>query len=211
MKVKICGLKKPAQVEQVVNLRPDLIGFIFFDGSKRRVEEFPSIDYDTVRKTGVFVNTSIADIIKYTDEYRLDLIQLHGDESADYLRKLKQVLPFNVSVMKAFRVNDDFDFSQTESSAPYCKYFLFDAAGKSYGGNGKAFNWALLENYSGGTPFFIGGGLGLENVDEALSLKLDGLIGLDFNSKLEIEPGVKDINKVALVINKIKENEKINS
>ena len=211
MKIKICGLKYPYNIYEVATLQPDMMGFIFYDGSKRRIEGLPDLDYISAQKVGVFVNASIKDIINYTDHYDLDYIQLHGDETPDFVEKLKVVLPYKVGLIKAFRVNEQFDFSTTKEFAHYCDYFLFDASGDGYGGHGKAFNWEKLKDYQGKTPFFLAGGLSLENLDAALSLNVEQLAGLDFNSKLEIEPGVKDTKKVERIINKIKNNATVSS
>lgn len=204
MKIKICGLKYPYNIYEVATLQPDLMGFIFYDRSKRRIEGLPDLDYIPSKKVGVFVNARIKDIIKFTDHYNLDYIQLHGDESPDLVEKLKVVLPYKVGLIKAFRVAEEFDFSQTEGYVSSCDYFLFDASGDGYGGHGKVFNWEKLNEYRGNTPFFLAGGLCLKNLSAALSLNFKQLAGLDFNSKLEIEPGLKDIKQVEKIINKIK-------
>jgi phosphoribosylanthranilate isomerase len=206
MKVKICGMKFPANIQAVSALNPDYMGFIFFNGSKRHVGEgFSGKTVESIpkeiKKVGVFVNESLEEVIKKNAEFNFDFIQLHGNESPEYCKELNlEKLP----LIKAFNLHDDFDFSELEAYQPYCHYFLFDSQTAFYGGSGKSFNWQVLSKYEFNTPFFLSGGLGPENISEALSINHPMLLGFDLNSKLESEPGLKKMEKTKQMIEKIK-------
>ncbi len=175
----------------------DYAGFIFYEKSKRFVEGRkldPKIVRHTkrVKKVGVFVNAHEKYILQKVKEYGLDLLQLHGEESPKFCERLKQHIP----VMKAFKIKNKEDIEETENYAGVCDYLLFDTAGKLYGGNGKLFNWKLLDNYNGDTPFFLSGGIGVEEVEELKKFKHPSWVAIDVNSKFEDAPGVKNIKKI---------------
>ncbi len=198
MNFKVCGLKDPENIKQVAELKPDYMGFIFYPESKRFVGEgfvMPVISTN-IKKVGVFVNASASYIIDKIDEYKLDLIQLHGDEKPDFCEVFNHLIP----VIKAFGLDESFDLKKLESYKECCTYFLFDTKTKEYGGSGKQFDWTLLEGYDNSTPFFLSGGIGLEEIDELQIEKLK--IGrleihcIDVNSKFETITGIKDIKKL---------------
>ena len=188
MKLKICGMKYNDNIKEVAALQPDYLGFIFYEKSSRffngKLPELPK----SIQKVGVFVNASMNEILKKIKEYDLQVVQLHGNETPEVCEVLKII---NVKVIKAFSVNDTFDF---EILAPYesvCDYFLFDTKGKNPGGNGTTFNWEILKNYPSQKPFFLSGGIGLEEITKIKQLNLP-IHGIDVNSKFEIEPGLKN-------------------
>lgn len=202
MKLKVCGLKDPENIKQVAALKPDYMGFIFYRESKRFVGDdfvMPIISTE-IKKVGVFVNASASDIIDKIDEYKLDLIQLHGDERPEFCEVLNHVIP----VIKAFGIDESFDFKILESYKNACRYFLFDTKTKEYGGSGKQFDWTILEKYNNSLPFFLSGGIGLEEIGRLRieNWKIGKLenFAVDVNSKFEIEPGIKDIKKIEKVI-----------
>lgn len=174
----------------------DYAGFIFYEKSKRFVEGKlgPQIIKAAkgVKKVGVFVNAHEKYILQKVKEYGLDMLQLHGEESPEFCKKLKKQIP----VIKAFKIKGKTDIAETERYSGCCNYFLFDTAGKLYGGNGKLFNWKLLDNYNGNTPFFLSGGIGLEEVEELKKFKHPSWVAIDVNSKFEDAPGVKNIKKL---------------
>lgn len=198
MKLKVCGMRDSQNIRELLLLNPDYMGFIFYEKSPRNVGEvlddvllksFP----ESVQKVGVFVNASLKFVKEQATKYGLNLVQLHGDESPSYVADLFAV---GIRVMKVFSVGDAFDFKQLGQYNPFVEYFLFDTKGKARGGNGEVFNWELLRNYDQKVPFFLSGGIDLDNVDELEKLEGMNIHAIDVNSKFELEPGLKDIEKV---------------
>ena len=204
MKTKICGMKYKENMEQVAELKPDYMGFIFYAPSKRYVSgdaQIPVLPPE-IKKVGVFVNADADDIIDKISRYSLDCIQLHGSEPPYFCRQMQRI----TCIIKAFGIDEHFDFHVLDAYKDTCNYFLFDTKTKEHGGSGQQFNWKLLENYQGTVPFFLSGGLDLEAVKEikALEEKNPLLHGIDVNSKFEISPGLKDIDKLQQLINEIR-------
>lgn len=196
--VKICGMKH--NVEEVAALQPEYLGFIFYDKSPRffDAEEIPSLPLG-IKKVGIFVDEEISKLIALTVKHSLDVIQLHGNESKDYVLDLQKYLTLyypDVLVWKAFGIDDNFDFRQLTIFQNKVDAFLFDTKGKEKGGNGYTFNWKILKKYSLKKPVIISGGIGLEEVDSLKRLlKTDLPIHIiDVNSKFETEPGLKDVS-----------------
>lgn len=206
MLIKVCGIKYKDNLSEVLCAEPDMLGFIFYKPSSRYAgDDLSPSDLDKIPiriiKTGVFVNEDEAGILSRANEYRLDMVQLHGDESAELCKRLKQQ---GLIIIKAFRINDEFDFSQTDKYAPYSACFLFDARGKDFGGNGISFKWSGLERYKGDTPFLLSGGIGPEMVEEIKSFHHNMFAGIDLNSRFESEPGRKEPKKVMEFFKKIR-------
>jgi phosphoribosylanthranilate isomerase len=189
MKLKICGMKYPENILEVSQLLPDYLGFIFWEKSSRYFdEEIPKIPI-SIKKVGVFVEATSEEIISKIKKYNLNAIQLHGNENSEFCKKLKQK---NIEIIKVFSVNDDFNFSSLEPFENACDYFLFDTKGKLPGGNGITFNWQILQHYKLTKPFFLSGGIGLEEIENIKNLNLP-IYAIDVNSKFEIEAGLKNI------------------
>lgn len=190
MKLKVCGMRDKNNILEVAALGPDYMGFIFYKGSKRFVGddfEMPVLPASIV-KVGVFVNEEEYKIQNTADRHGLSLVQLHGNESPELCERLSK----KVKVMKAFGVDEDFDFSLTKKYSG-CSFFLFDTASKEYGGTGKKYEHDLLKKYKGDTPFFISGGIGVEEIKEE-QCQVQGAYGWDINSRFELSPGIKDIS-----------------
>lgn len=209
MKIKICGMKFSENIKDISCFCPDFMGFIFYENSKRLVtDSFQELNLQSippaVKKVGVFVNQSFNEIMQKAIDYKLDYVQLHGQETIDLLESLKQK---NIKIIKAFGISNSFDFETLKKFENICDYFLFDTLTSSYGGSGKIFNWKILENYHLKTPFFLSGGLGMENLESLIHFKHEKLIGFDFNSKLEIASGFKDLKQTKMIIENIR-NEK---
>lgn len=207
MKIKICGMKYPENMQSVAALQPDYMGFIFYPKSSRycadtlKYEDVAAIEFP-VQKVGVFVNETIKDIIRLSTEYEMDLIQLHGDESAEYCENLK-LLDFRI--IKAFGIDENFDFNNLNEYDEVCDYFLFDTKSSAYGGTGQKFDWTFLKRYQLQKPVFLSGGLDVSDIPSIYDLIKDIPVHtLDFNSKLELEPGRKDIEKCRLLIESIR-------
>ncbi|MEI9921820.1 MAG: phosphoribosylanthranilate isomerase [Bacteroidota bacterium] len=189
IKLKICGMRDAANIRAVAELKPDYMGFIFYEKSPR----FVGTDFKIPVKNavGVFVNESTERIL----EKDVSIVQLHGDETPAQCQELKDK---GLTVIKAFSIDDDFDFAKTKDYK--VDYFLFDTKGQYYGGNAKAFNWNKLREYDQKIPFFLSGGLNAENLKDLGTLKGMNLYAIDLNSGVEDSPGVKNIGKIKEVI-----------
>lgn len=181
---------------------------IFYEKSPRYVVDslYPEDIWflpDEVEKVGVFVNADFEEIRGYAKLYQLDLIQLHGQESPELCARLQAA---GYVVVKAFGVGENFDFSELESYKNVSDFFLFDTKTPVHGGSGVAFDWNLLKQYPYDVPVFVGGGVSLENVQDLLSLDFPFLYAVDMNSKLELEPGLKDIGKVEEAVRLVKKD-----
>lgn len=194
--LKICGMRDASNINEVANLRPDFLGFIFYARSPRYVGvDFvvPPMSKDT-KKVGVFVNQDLVVAERIAQTQQLDFVQLHGDESVQYVASMKRT---GIGVIKAFRIDEQFDFENVIEYQPYCDYFLFDARGKDYGGNNTVFDWRVLSRYNQRVPFLLSGGLNNGNLTDALDA-VSGMncAGFDLNSGVEVSPGVKNTNAV---------------
>lgn len=192
--IKVCGMRDSSNITELIKLKPDYVGFIFYEKSPRYINKRPDVEIGAfTKKVGVFVNASERTINEKRLHFGLDIIQLHGNESPELCYLLKQS---GAQVMKVFRIDEDFDFQQTRRYQDYCDYFLFDTQTKAYGGSGKKFNWRLLEKYNNARQVFLSGGIGPDDVNEILNIKGLNLKAIDVNSKFETEPAVKDIKKL---------------
>ncbi|WP_348709787.1 phosphoribosylanthranilate isomerase [Tenacibaculum sp. 190524A05c] len=206
MKLKVCGMKYVDNIRQVAELKPDYLGFIFYERSKRNFEGIIPEIPKGIKKTGVFVNEYLEILVSLAEEYKLEAIQLHGDESVAYIQEIKKHLP-KVEIIKVFGIKDTFDFSILEAYESVVDYFLFDTKGKERGGNGVVFDWTVLKNYPSTKPFFLSGGIGLQEVPDVLAFlrrqESQYCVALDINSKFETEPGLKSIKKLKKFKNEI--------
>ena len=208
MKIKICGMREPANIIEIAAMDINQLGFIFHKASPRYVGEDFEIPSGTipneVHKTGVFVDSSVRYILETSERYHLNMIQLHGNELPEYCSLLHQN---GMKVIKAFSIDAHFDFNQLKDFIPVCDFFLFDTKSTLHGGSGHCFDWQLLNSYKFQKPFFLSGGLGLDNVEDVLKFTHPMLYGYDFNSKLENYPGFKNKEFTKSVINKIRNHE----
>jgi phosphoribosylanthranilate isomerase len=202
IRIKVCGVTLPAQLEAFDEIGVDLAGFIFYPKSPRYMVNKISVEYlrrfkGKIAKVGVFVNMPYEELMRTVEDYRLDMVQLHGDEIPRYCEQVANY----ITVIKAFRLseNDPIDWM----AKPYdeaCDMYMFDTLGAGYGGTGKKFDWNMLKNSVLDKLFFLSGGIEpgdeerlKEFTNEAIAKKL---FAIDINSKFEISPGVKDIDKV---------------
>ncbi|TKG91054.1 phosphoribosylanthranilate isomerase [Puteibacter caeruleilacunae] len=204
MIVKVCGMKYKENIEQLLLLKPDYMGLIFYPPSLRYMgNEDPDFFYQLgrqVKLVGVFVNESYDVVAREIRRFGLSVVQLHGDESPQFVRKVKEL---NVEVIKVFRVGDAFDKEELKRYEGSCDYFLFDTMTKQYGGSGHKFQWDILDDLQTTTPWFLSGGIGPEDLD-SLSL-IDGkLYGVDLNSKFEDKPALKNIDALKSFITGIR-------
>ena len=196
LKLKICGMREPENMTAVGALQPDYMGFIFYLGSKRfaahlsikALEALPP----NVKKTGVFVNQHLEEVISLVNQYKLDAVQLHGMEDPAFCATLKQSLP-GTEIIKAFGVGTNFNFEVLDQYVGQVDYFLFDTQTPEHGGSGKLFDWSILQHYKLEVPFFLSGGIGPQSVAALKELNYKQLYAIDVNSKFELAPGLKDI------------------
>ena len=272
-------MKYEENILELAQLQPDYMGIIFYDKSPRYVDKNIPVITSAIKKTGVFVNADISFIQQKIEEYNLQAVQLHGNETVEYCQELKKRLeiPFesaqgdiqqniknlnedeipnqiqdnelpnvnlnssvipsgiegqhyitkeykdknlkqiqgneryqeidsashqtklnSVEIIKAFSIKDKFNFQELEKYLPVIDYFLFDTKGKQPGGNGYTFDWKILEKYPFQKPFFLSGGIGLEEVEKIKEIQKLNLpiYSLDVNSKFETVPGKKSIEKL---------------
>jgi phosphoribosylanthranilate isomerase len=200
MNTKVCGITQLKQLQQLDGLDIDFAGLIFYKDSPRYVgdkiaaADLKNSDFD-LKKVGVFVNADYDEIMQVVEDYGLDVVQLHGDESPDLCEELSE----EVEVIKAFKVKDS-KTSIDEMVADYdevCDYYLFDTASSDLeGGTGKQFDWKLLTKAKIEKPFFLSGGIGVDDIAKVKAFKHPDYYAVDINSKVEKEPGVKDMGLV---------------
>ncbi|WP_288208007.1 phosphoribosylanthranilate isomerase [uncultured Parabacteroides sp.] len=223
MLIKVCGMRDPENIRQVATTGIDWMGFIFYAKSPRR---FGSVDSgqltdDSLKKTnsnhssnyllstinrqlkkvGVFVNATPEYMMETANLYKLDYLQLHGNESPDTCYALQKR---GYAIIKAFSIASIDDLASTTEYEGRADYFLFDTKCNGYGGSGKQFDWSILASYNGNTPFLLSGGINPNSVDAIINFKHPRLAGIDLNSGFEIEPGMKDADKIKTFIDKIK-------
>lgn len=217
-KLKVCGLTQLDQIHELVALKIDFIGFIFYEKSPRCVlnhlglDEISEINHQG--KVGVFVNENADKIIELAEKASLNFIQLHGDENEDFILELRKKLKPEVGIIKVIRIGSDFVIPTKEESLERfftslrsiqndIVYILFDTDSKAFGGTGKTFDWNILNEIKIPLPYFLSGGISLENFHQLKTINQQPFT-LDINSKFEIEPGIKDIEKIKEFLSLIK-------
>lgn len=223
--LKVCGLTQLAQIQELISLNVDLLGFIFYEKSPRFVLNHLSLkeiaEIPHFGKVGVFVNESIKAIVEIVTEAQLDIIQLHGDEDENFILQLRQFIgDNNIKIIKVIRIGNQTieELQKIINQQPKTiNYFLFDTNSKAFGGTGKTFDWNILNEIEISKPYFLSGGISLENIDDLQNFvkanlhenktltKLNAPFALDINSKFEIEPGIKDLDKIKIFLKKYRE------
>ena len=213
--LKVCGLTQLSQIQELISLNTDFLGFIFYEKSPRFVLNHLSLkeilEINHQGKVGVFVNETIEKIAEISEKAKLNFIQLHGNEDEEFILKLRKFIGENIKIIKVIRIgNQSFDeLQKTINQQPSTvNYFLFDTDSKAFGGTGKTFDWQILNEIEIPKPYFLSGGISLENIKNLQNFvkvnmrenktltKLNTPIALDINSKFEIEPGIKDLEKI---------------
>ena len=200
MNTKVCGITQLKQLQQLDGLDIDFAGLIFYKDSPRYAgdkiagDDLKNSDFD-LKKVGVFVNADYDEIMQVVEDYGLDVVQLHGNESPELCEELSE----DVEVIKAFKVMDS-KVSIDEMVADYdavCDYYLFDTASSDVeADSGKPFDWKLLSKSKIEKPFFLSGGIGVDDVAKVKAFKHPDYYAVDINSMVEKEPGVKDMGLV---------------
>ncbi|KAB1231056.1 phosphoribosylanthranilate isomerase [Chryseobacterium viscerum] len=208
--LKVCGLTKQDQIQELMAMKVDFLGFIFYEKSLRYVlnhlslEEIASIDHHG--KVGVFVNEETDTITRVVQKAGLNFVQLHGDENNDFIIELRQKLNPEVGIIKVIRIGNDpsenknkitqtFSLQPENNGLQTISYYLFDTDGKAFGGTGKQFDWTLLNEFEIPLPYFLSGGISEDNIGDMETLKQQPF-ALDINSKFETEPGNKNIDRI---------------
>lgn len=210
MRVKVCGMTNLDQLLQLNEWQVPFAGLIFYDKSPRFVGKFDLQPADLrkekwqINKVGVFVNASLDTILKTVDEWHLDMVQLHGDETPKFCEQVSE----HVHTIKAFRLGEDEAIEwKLHPYQEFVDMFLFDSGGSgtnaAYGGTGKKFNWTALEKAKINKSFLLSGGIGPDDVELVRSFKVvqPEMFAIDLNSKFELTHGVKDMNMIRTFLN----------
>lgn len=201
MKVKVCGLKGIDHIRSFNKMTIDFIGLNFYKASLRHINHQIACQirtYNDHQKVGVFVNSSMQYVIDMARIFNLDYIQLHGNETPDYVSLLSSQFP----VIKVFSIESKEDFDQTENYIG-CNYFLFDTKTKDFGGSGRKFDWQLIQYYTGKTPFLLAGGIKPGDEENINKIQHAAFEGIDINSGFEAKPGLKNLQSIEDFINKL--------
>ena len=222
MVIKVCGMRDAQNIREVSQLGVDMIGMIFYPKSPRYVEMQSShagIIPDYVKediniksakspaRVGVFVDDMVQNIVTRVVNYHLDYVQLHGNEPREMCENLRLTLDPDIrpgiKIIKAISVSDASDIQKYKEYVGAVDLFLFDTKCKTVGGSGQQFDWLVLEQYDGEIPFLLSGGIGPEDASRLHAFHHPKCIGIDLNSRFEIEPGVKDVEKLKEFLNEI--------
>ena len=204
LKIKICGINQNSSYDKIKQLSPDFIGHIFYKNSARNVADTYRIEKtDDINPVGVFVNENMEQLLLKCEQHQLKYVQLHGNEKPEFCKMIQEN---GLKIIKAFSISSVFDFNLLHQYEKHCDYFLFDAKGENYGGNGIRFRWRLLRKYELSKPYFLSGGISSQHADEILDLSHSDnrLYGIDLNSGFEISPAIKDEKKLMEFIKNIK-------
>jgi phosphoribosylanthranilate isomerase len=203
--IKVCGITESLNAYGMVDAGADLLGFNFYPQSKRFIGVYADNLLKNIPagiiKAGVFVNQNVNLIIHTARQFHLDFIQLHGNENVECCRSFQDA---GLKVIKAFGIDDTFDFMLLKPYLTVCDYFLFDTKHADYGGSGLKFNWQKLRNYTLKKPFFLSGGIGPDDAEHIRLFDHPYFYGVDINSCFETKPGIKDPVAIKIFINTIK-------
>ena len=191
MITKVCGMRDAENIRAVESLGVDWIGFIFWPKSSRYVAVPPAYLPIKAKRVGVFVDAAVSDVLQHVEDYGLDMVQLHGHESPEYIKQLH-----GVSVIKAISISSRDEVATYRDYEGAVDYFLFDTKCKTVGGSGEHFDWMVLDAYDGQTPFLLSGGIGPDDAERLRCFHHPMLAGIDLNSRFEQSPALKDINKL---------------
>lgn len=197
-------MRDAQNIREVDALGVDMIGFIFWSGSKRYVAEKPDYLPTNAKRVGVFVNAEPEEIAQKVREYALNIVQLHGDEDLAYVTSLHKVLsqtglPMPL-IVRAIAVTSRSRVLKAMMWDGYVDGLLFETPTNGYGGSGESFDWSLLSSYRGRTPFFLTGGIGPKSLEALKLFEHPQWLGVDLNSRFEVEPGVKDVEALRTFI-----------
>lgn len=198
MIIKVCGMRDADNIRAIDELGcVDWMGFIFYPPSSRNVEHVPDYLPKHCKRVGVFVNATVEDILQHQKEFGLDLIQLHGDETPQYCQHLRPLLKEGTKLIKMIQIESTQELEKTHAYEGLVDYFLFETKCQGYGGSGKQFDWEILRDYHGQTPYLITGGIGPDDAERIKTvnsqLSTVNFLGLDLNSRFETAPALKNV------------------
>jgi phosphoribosylanthranilate isomerase len=200
MIIKVCGLTLKTQIEELDDFKSiQWLGTIFYSKSKRYINRANG-NIKNAKKVGVFVNQNENEIKTIASENELDILQLHGNETPEVCLKLKN----NYTLVKAFGIDESFDFQTLIKYENAVDYFLFDTKTMEYGGSGQTFDWSLLDNYKLAVPFIISGGINKNSVLAIQQIAHPSFAGIDLNSGFENKPGDKNCEEIKTFIKELK-------
>lgn len=206
MKLKICGMNNQENCNAIGELQPDFLGFIFWKQSKRYCENEIHVNSKSIEKVGVFVDDDFDTIRDTIQLHQLSMVQLHGKERPDFCLQIKSL---KTKVIKAITVDKKLNFSDLNNYKNSIDYYLFDTRGKLPGGNGTTFDWEILNQYKENIPYFLSGGIGLNELPKLEKfLQSDAAkycFAIDINSRFEDEPGIKNKEKIKEFQEKLKQ------
>lgn len=199
----------PLNISEVAKTGPDFMGFIFYPGSNRYIEESPDKlllkqVLPGIQKTGVFVNEKIDKVLEVAKKFALEVLQLHGSETSEYCSIVRSS---GYKVIKSCGVDRNFDFSRLNPYLEVCDYFLFDTRTEKHGGTGIKFDWEKLTDYQLDKPFFLSGGIGPEDIKTIKDIRHKAFFAVDINSRFETCPGIKNKDLVNSFIKELKISE----
>jgi len=190
-------MKDPENMRALAELPIDMMGMVFYEKSPRCVDERDADKINAlllaIPKVGVFVDATKGTVINKVEQFRLQLVQLHGHESPEFCREIRKG---GIKIIKAFQIKTIEDLNAYSLYEDCCDYFLFDTPTSKYGGSGNKFNWEILSAYSGTTPFILSGGISPEDAESVKQLDFPQLFAIDLNSRFETTPGIKDIESI---------------
>ena len=197
-------MRIPENIRAIAVLQPDFMGFIFYPKSPRFAEHLDIATLNvlpkSIKKIGVFVNETLENILTIVTKYDLDGVQLHGTELVKMCKELRKA---GYIVIKAFPIAEAYNFKVTKTYEGSCDYFLFDTKTDAYGGSGQKFNWGMLDEYVGETPFLLSGGIAADDADAILKIEHPKFAGIDLNSKFEVKPGEKNVELLRIFLKEI--------
>lgn len=207
MIVKVCGMREAENIRRLDELGiADWMGFIFYPRSPRYVSLPPSHLPHHCKRVGVFVNAAIDEMVQRSSDFRLDIIQLHGSETPEFCHDVRRSMGENIQIIKTIAVESESDLDRAAHYEGQVDYFLFETKSLCYGGSGRQFDWTILHNYCGHIPFLITGGITPDDVQRVRTFSHPQFAGIDLNSRFETTPGVKDIEKLHVFIDLIRQS-----
>lgn len=199
--IKVCGMRDAQNIREIDAIQGvDMMGLIFWPGSKRYVAEKPEYLPQNCMRVGVFVDADLEEVVAKVKEYDLGIVQMHGDENLAYVSELRKMLLAAdcklPKIIKAIPVSSRSSVLKAMMWDGYVDGILFETPTNGFGGSGVSFDWSLLYSYRARTPFFLTGGIGPQSLEALKEFEHPQWIGVDLNSKFETAPGVKDVEAV---------------
>ena len=193
-------MRDAENIRKVERLGIDMMGFICWERSPRYVSEAPAY-LPKCERVGVFVNPTLYEIQKRMETFDFSYIQLHGSESAEFCQAVREKT--GCKVIKAISISSEADLALADQYEGFADLLLFDTKCTSFGGSGKQFSWDILRDYRNALPFLLSGGIGPEDTERLRQFHHPKCLGFDINSRFEIEPGIKDTEKIQNFIKSI--------